>query len=152
MGVNTSWKMINPYIGSDFETFLEEEGLLPETEAVAVQRVLAFQIERMLEAQKLSRTQMSRRMKTSRAALDRLLDPHRPGSSIQDVGAGRACAWKAITDPYCLMKMGQSACARTRVVLRLLRGASCELAVKFPGKKASFLPGFKLYFQTAASG
>jgi antitoxin HicB len=42
---------------------------------VAVQRVLAFQIERMLEAQKLSRTQMSRRMKTSRAALDRLLDP-----------------------------------------------------------------------------
>lgn len=63
------------YIGSDFDDFLAEEGLLEEAEAVAVKRVLAFQIKELMESQNLSKTEMARRMKTSRAALERLLDP-----------------------------------------------------------------------------
>jgi antitoxin HicB len=63
------------YIGSEFDDFLTEEGLLEEAEAVAVKRVLAFQIKEMMEAQNLSKVEMARRMHTSRAALDRLLDP-----------------------------------------------------------------------------
>jgi len=64
----------NP-IGSDFDDFLAEEGLLEEAETVAVKRVLAFQIKDLMESQKLSKAEMARRMHTSRAALERLLDP-----------------------------------------------------------------------------
>ena len=67
--------MSKDYIGSDFDDFLAEEGLLEEAEAVAVKRVLAFQVRELMESQNLSKTEMARRMKTSRAALERLLDP-----------------------------------------------------------------------------
>ena len=67
--------MSNKHIGSNFNDFLEEEGILAEIESIAVKRVIAFQIEQMMIEQKLSKTEMSRRMNTSRAALDRLLDP-----------------------------------------------------------------------------
>ena len=62
-------------IGSNFDDFLTEEGLLEEAEAVAVKRVLAFQIKELMESQDLSKAEMARRMQTSRAALERLLDP-----------------------------------------------------------------------------
>jgi predicted XRE-type DNA-binding protein len=67
--------MNEKHIGSDFDDFLAEEGLLEETETVAVKRVLAFQIKEMMESQNLSKAEMARRMRTSRAALERLLDP-----------------------------------------------------------------------------
>ena len=67
--------MNEKYIGSNFDDLFSEEGLLEEAEAVAVKRVLAFQIKEMMEAQNLSKTEMARRMRTSRAALERLLDP-----------------------------------------------------------------------------
>ncbi len=67
--------MIENHLGSDFDDFLTEEGFLEEAEAIAVKRVLAFQISELMEAQNLSKAEMARRMKTSRAALDRLLDP-----------------------------------------------------------------------------
>ncbi len=74
---------MNPeHIGSDFDTFLEEEGLLEETEAVATKRVLAFQIAEAMKEQKLSKAAMARRMKTSRSALDRLLDPAVPSVTL----------------------------------------------------------------------
>jgi antitoxin HicB len=65
----------NRHIGSDFDAFLEEEGLLAGAEAVAAKRVLAFVIEREMKRQGVSKSAMAVRMKTSRAALDRLLDP-----------------------------------------------------------------------------
>jgi antitoxin HicB len=75
---------MNPsHIGSDFDDFLEEEGLLAETEAAAVKRVIAFQVAQMMREQNLSKTEMSRRMRTSRAALDRLLDPHNKATTLQ---------------------------------------------------------------------
>ncbi len=67
--------MNEKYIGSEFDDFLAEEGLLEETEAIAVKRVLAYQINEMMKEQHLSKAEMARRMNTSRAALERLLDP-----------------------------------------------------------------------------
>ncbi len=67
--------MNDKYVGSNFDDFLSEEKLLEEAEAVAVKRVLAFQIKEMMEAQNLTKAEMARRMQTSRAALERLLDP-----------------------------------------------------------------------------
>jgi DNA-binding Xre family transcriptional regulator len=75
--------MNNKHIGSNFDDFLEEEGILAEAEAVAIKRVIAFQVEQMMKDQHLSKTEMSRRMKTSRAALDRLLDPANQAVTLQ---------------------------------------------------------------------
>ncbi len=75
--------MNNAHVGSDFDDFLEEERLLSQAGAVAVKRVIAYQVERMMQEQHLSKTEMSRRMKTSRAALERLLDPTNQSVTLQ---------------------------------------------------------------------
>ncbi|HBO33742.1 MAG TPA: Fis family transcriptional regulator [Anaerolineaceae bacterium] len=75
--------MKKQHIGSNFDDFLAEEGLLTEAEAVAVKRVLAYQIEQLMVTQNLSKTAMAQRMNTSRAALNRLLDPANPSVTLQ---------------------------------------------------------------------
>jgi antitoxin HicB len=65
----------NNHIGSDFDEFLEDEGLLAEAEATAVKRVLAYQIRQEMEARHISKSALAEMMKTSRSSLDRLLDP-----------------------------------------------------------------------------
>jgi DNA-binding Xre family transcriptional regulator len=62
-------------IGSSFDDWLREEGIYEETTAVAIKRVLARQISQEMADRKLTKSDMARRMNTSRAALDRLLDP-----------------------------------------------------------------------------
>lgn len=62
------------HLGSSLDDFLTEEGRLAEAEAVAAKRVLAFQISTLMKEQNLSKTELARRMNTSRAAVDRLLD------------------------------------------------------------------------------
>lgn len=61
-------------IGSSFDDFLQEEGLLDEANAVAIKRVIAWQIDQEMKAQKLTKSAMAKKMRTSRAALNRLLD------------------------------------------------------------------------------
>lgn len=67
--------MTNKHIGSSFDDFLKEEGLHEEATAHAIKRVLAWQIEQAMTEQGLSKSEMAKRMKTSRTQLDRLLDP-----------------------------------------------------------------------------
>lgn len=74
---------MDKHIGSNFDDFLEEEGLLAEAEAIAIKRVVAYQVARMMEDQKMSKTAMAKRMKTSRSALDRLLDPKNTSVTLQ---------------------------------------------------------------------
>ncbi|MDH0657319.1 MULTISPECIES: XRE family transcriptional regulator [Acinetobacter] len=62
------------HVGSSFDDFLQEEGLLEEATAVAIKRVLAWQIAEAMKAQKLTKTAMATKMHTSRASLNRLLD------------------------------------------------------------------------------
>lgn len=68
-------KRKNSHIGSTFESFLEDEGIRDEVEAVAIKRVLARRVVESMKAQGLTKAAMARRMQTSRMALDRLLDP-----------------------------------------------------------------------------
>jgi DNA-binding phage protein len=65
----------NPHRGSTFDSFLAEEGILEEVEAVAVKRAIALKVADLMQRQKVSKVTMARRMSTSRAQLDRLLDP-----------------------------------------------------------------------------
>ncbi len=62
-------------VGSSFDSWLREEGIYEESTAKALKRVLARQVEAAMKEQQLSKAEMARRMRTSRAALDRLLDP-----------------------------------------------------------------------------
>ena len=64
----------NPHIGSDFDGFLSEEAILDEVTAVATKRVIAWQISEGMSTLKLSKTEMAKKMHTSRASLNRLLD------------------------------------------------------------------------------
>ncbi len=67
--------MKGKHIGSSFDDFLQEEGLMAETEATALKRVLAYQIRQEMELRHISKAALSRMMKTSRSSVDRLLDP-----------------------------------------------------------------------------
>lgn len=73
----------NPHVGSSFDDFLAEEGMLADVEAVAIKRVIAFQISQLMEDEGVSKTEMARRMKTSRSALERLLDPKNDSVTLQ---------------------------------------------------------------------
>ena len=61
-------------IGSSFDSWLREEGIYEEVTANAIKRVLARQVEAAMKEKQFSKAEMARRMHTSRAALDRLLD------------------------------------------------------------------------------
>lgn len=68
--------MDKKHIGSKFDDFLQEEDLLEEVQAAAIKRVVAYQIAEEMKLKNLTKTEMAIRMKTSRAALERLLDPN----------------------------------------------------------------------------
>lgn len=70
-------------LGSDFDAFLEGEGLLEEVTAVAAKRAIALQLADKMAEEHISKSEMARRMDTSRAALDRLLDPDNPSVTLQ---------------------------------------------------------------------
>jgi len=62
-------------IGSTLDSMLREGGIYEDVSASAIKRVLARQVEAAMKAKHFSKAEMARRMHTSRAALDRLLDP-----------------------------------------------------------------------------
>ena len=78
-----SKKKRNRHLGADFDDFLKEEGLLADVEAVAIKRVIAFQIRKFMDEEGISKSEMARRMRTSRASVDRLLDPENNAVTLQ---------------------------------------------------------------------
>ncbi len=74
---------INKHVGSDFDEYLKEEGLSQEVERVAIKQVVAYQVGQYMLNQGLTKTEMARRMHTSRASLDRLLDPENSSVTLQ---------------------------------------------------------------------
>ena len=63
-------------LGSTLDDFLKTEGVLEEFQATAIKEVIAWQLQKAMTDQKLSKNKMAEMMHTSRAQLDRLLDPH----------------------------------------------------------------------------
>jgi hypothetical protein len=62
-------------VGSSFDDYLKDEGIHEEVTARAIKRVLARQLSALMQKQGLTKSELARRMQTSRAQLDRLLDP-----------------------------------------------------------------------------
>jgi len=75
--------MAKKNIGCNFDEFLEEEGILGDVTAVAVKRVIAYQLSEKMGQENLSKAEMARRMEASRSALDRLLDPENASVTLQ---------------------------------------------------------------------
>ena len=75
--------MKQAHIGSDFDDFLKQEGLLAECEAGALTRVVAWQIEREMKRRRISRAKLASRMKSNPAALDRLFAPDHSSVTLQ---------------------------------------------------------------------
>ena len=77
--------MNNQHLGSDFDEFLESENLLSEVEAISIKRVIAYQIKQAMNNEGLSKSEMAKKMNTSRSSLDRLLDPDNPSVNLQTI-------------------------------------------------------------------
>lgn len=88
--------MNNQYLGSNFDDFLAEENLLEEVEATAIKKVIAYQIEQEMLKQGLTKTEMAKKMKTSRSSLDRLLDPQNISLNLQTITKATSTLGKKI--------------------------------------------------------
>jgi antitoxin HicB len=74
--------MKKEHLGSEFDDFLREEHLLEVSEATAAKRMIAFQIAKEMKRRRLTKSAMASLMKTSRPALERLLDPANPSVTL----------------------------------------------------------------------
>ena len=72
---------------SDFDEFLEHQGILAETEAIAIKRVIAYQIEQEMKKQEINKSKMAKLMHTSRTSVDRLLNPMNKSLTISTLEA-----------------------------------------------------------------
>ena len=78
----------HPHRGSDFRSFLEETGMCEEVEALAMKKAIALKLQSLLKDHALTKTEMAKRMKTSRAAVDRLLDETNPSITLLTLEKG----------------------------------------------------------------
>jgi hypothetical protein len=67
--------MVHSHIGSSYDDFLKEDGIYEEVTAIAIKRVLAWQLEQSRIAQGLSKSALARQLHTSRTQVERVLDP-----------------------------------------------------------------------------
>ena len=83
-------------VGSSLDDFLVEEAMLEETTAVAIKRVIAWQIAQEMQAQHLTKTALAKKMHTSRAALNRLLDENDASLTLTTLASAAAALGKKI--------------------------------------------------------
>jgi antitoxin HicB len=83
-------------LGGNFDDFLRSRRLLETTEAAAIKRIIAYEIARGMKQRKLTKTEMANRMKTSRASLERLLDPMNPSVTLTTLERAAAILGKKI--------------------------------------------------------
>ena len=88
--------MTKKHIGSSFDDFLAEEAILEEVSAVAIKRVIAWQIAQEMQAQHLTKTALAKKMRTSRAALNRLLDENDASLTLTTLASAAAALGKKI--------------------------------------------------------
>ena len=84
-------------IGNKFDDFLKEEGIFETTTVAAIKKVLAFQIEEKMQAQRLTKTAMAQRMHNSRAALNRLLNDNDTSLTLTTLASAAAALGKRVS-------------------------------------------------------
>jgi antitoxin HicB len=90
-------RKVRDHSGSTLESFLEQEGIREEVEAVAIKRVLAWQLEQAMQEQQKTKQAMAKQLHTSRSQLDRLLDPSNVSVTLDTITrAARALGKRVI--------------------------------------------------------
>ncbi len=74
---------MNQFTGSNFNDFLEEEGILEEVSVKAHKRLLALQLADIMKEKSITKTSLANKLKTSRSQLDRILDPENTTITIE---------------------------------------------------------------------
>lgn len=82
---------------SSFDDFLKEDGLYEQTKAVAIKRVIAYQIEEEMRAQNITQTELAQRMNTSRAVVSRLLNPKNGSLTLSTLSAAVSALGKKLS-------------------------------------------------------
>ena len=88
--------MKNKHIGSSFDDFLEEEGIYEEVTSHALKRVIAWQLAEAMKEKKISKSEMARRMKTSRTQVERFLDPENESVQLDTIQKAAAVVGKRL--------------------------------------------------------
>jgi hypothetical protein len=94
------WKVArrrNKHLGSSFDEFLRSEGLYEEVTTLAWKRVLSWEVAEAMKKGGISKSEMSKRMGTSRSQLERLLDPDNPNVLLDTVQKAAAAVGKRLT-------------------------------------------------------
>jgi antitoxin HicB len=86
----------NPHIGSSFDNFLDKEHLLVEANEIAIKRVIAWQLQQEIESKHMTKTDVAKAMGTSRAAVDRLLDPNNTSVTLNTLSKAARILGKKI--------------------------------------------------------
>lgn len=87
---------MSKHIGSSFDSFLEEEGILDEASEIATKRILAWQIDEARKKLGLSKKKFAKEMKTSEAALYRLLDPKNTSVTLRTISTAATILGKRV--------------------------------------------------------
>ena len=86
----------NPHRGSLVDDWLKEEGIFEDVTQRAIKEVLAWQLAEAMKAEHITKTEMARRMKTSRFQLDRVLDPQNTGVSLDALNRAAAALGRKV--------------------------------------------------------
>ena len=89
--------MKNKHIGSSFDDFLKDEGIHEEATSHAIKRVIAWQLAEAMKEKHISKTEMARRMKTSRTQVQRFLDPENDSVQLDTIQKAAAIVGKRLT-------------------------------------------------------
>jgi predicted XRE-type DNA-binding protein len=87
---------MNKYIGSAFDDFLKEEGMKEEVENDSIKKIIAFQLQETIKVENLTKTELAKKLETSRAAVDRLLDPYNESVTLFTLKKAAAIVGKRI--------------------------------------------------------
>lgn len=86
----------NPFLGSSVDDFFAADGLLEEIEAAAIKRVIALGLQLELDRKQMTKTELARRLDTSRSQLDRILDPSNESITLNTLMKGAALLGKRL--------------------------------------------------------
>ena len=85
----------NKHLGSSFDDFLEEEGILEEAVDIANKRTYVFQLEQEMQKKNIGKAELADKKGTSRSQVDRVLNPKMPSTLKTLARAAKAVGRKA---------------------------------------------------------
>jgi antitoxin HicB len=89
-------KRKNKHIGSSFDSFLKDEGILDEAHTSGIKRVISFQMQKEMKKSKITKSTMAKMMRTSRSSLERLLDPDNQSITLLSLSKAAAVLGKKL--------------------------------------------------------